>query len=286
MSLLARDRSTAYRLRDGLDVRAERFGPLHAPTAMLEWGSITKTVTAAAAARLQAAGALDLAAPVTALLPAAALPESVTLTSLISHTSGLPRVPVGMTDVLDPYARFSTAVFDDEVLPALAGQWRPPRPLPAYSNLGYAVLTRALEVATGESWWSLARRHVLEPLGVVDVAVDPPQHQRPVVRSWSGTARAPWTMRTGPFVGAGGLWGTFAALEGYAAAALVDRDRDASAPGWQRTGALLWHNGHVRDSGAYVAVDTASGHVVTVHTLGRFVGTADRIAKRLLRRHG
>jgi len=283
VSLLARDRSTAYRLRDGREATVERSGPLHAPNAMLEWGSVAKTVTARAAAGLHAAGLLDLTAPVTAHLPAAALPDSVTLADLISHTSGLPSVPVGMTDVLDPYARFTTAVFDDEVLPALAEQWRPPRPRPAYSNLGYAVLTRALEVTTGEPWWSLARRYALEPLGVTDAAVDPPQHRRPVVRSWSGTARAPWTMHTGPFVGAGGLWGTFAALEQYATAALDDRA--GRAPGWQRTGALRWHNGHVRDSGAFVAVDTASGRVVTVHTLGRFVGTADRVAKRLLRRH-
>lgn len=38
-------------------------------------------------------------------------------------------------------------------------------------------------------------------------------------------------------------------------------------------------------TGSFVAVDTASDRVVTVHTLGRFVGTADRVAQRLVRRH-
>lgn len=284
MSILARDRSTAFRLRTDSAIDAERFGPLHAPATMLEWGSITKTVTAAVATRLAAAGSLDLATPVSTLLPSAALPSAVTLASLIDHTSGLPSVPLGMSDVMDPYARYTTRVFDDEVLPALAAQWRPPKPAPAYSNLGYAVLTRALEQATGEPWWHLAQQLVLEPLGVRDVALDPPADRRPIVRSWRGGARAPWTMHTGPFVGAGGLWGTFDALEAYAAAALRGLADDATAAGWQRSGTLRWHNGHVRDSGCFAGVDTASGRQVTVHTLGRFTGTADRVAKRLLRR--
>ncbi|ERG63394.1 hypothetical protein L332_02875 [Agrococcus pavilionensis RW1] len=285
MSILARDRSTAARLRDGDRVVAERIGPLHRGAPMLEWGSITKTVTAAIAARLAEAGELDLDAPVATLLPATLLPDAVTVRSLIEHTSGLPRVPVGMTDPLDPYAAFSTQRFDAEVVPTLAARRREPRPTPEYSNLGYAVLTRALEDLTDRSWWQLARERVLEPLGVLDVDVVPPAERRPVVRGWSGAPRAPWTMHTGPFVGAGGLWGAFDGLERYASAALRGTGADAWAPGWQVSGTLRWHNGHVRDSGSFVAVDTASDRVVTVHTLGRFVGTADRVAQRLARRH-
>jgi D-alanyl-D-alanine-carboxypeptidase/D-alanyl-D-alanine-endopeptidase len=285
VSFLARDRSTAERLRDGDGVIAERFGPLHRDAPMLEWGSITKTVTAAIAARLANARELDLDAPVATVLPATLLPDAVTVRSLVDHTSGLPRVPTGMGDVFDPYAAFTTERFDLQVVPTLAAERREPKPTPDYSNLGYAVLTRVLEEATGERWWELARARVLEPLGVVDVDVDPPADRRPVVRGWNGSPRAPWTMRTGPFVGAGGLWGTFDALERYATAAARHIGPDAWAPGWQVAGAVRWHNGHVRDSGSFVAVDTASDRVVTVHTLGRFVGTADRVARRLMRRH-
>lgn len=121
---------------------------------------------------------------------------------------------------------------------------------------------------------------MLKPLGVLDVAVDPPAERRPGVRAWSGAPRDQWTVHTGPFVGAGGLWGTFDALERYASAALRHTGADAWGPGWQVAG-----NGHVRDSGSLVAVDTASDRVVTVHTLGRFIGTADRVAQRLVRRH-
>lgn len=60
---------------------------------MLEWGSITKTVTAAIAARLAEAGELDLDAPVAALLPATLLPGAASVRTLIEHHSGLPRVP-------------------------------------------------------------------------------------------------------------------------------------------------------------------------------------------------
>nr|WP_241249382.1 beta-lactamase family protein [Agrococcus sp. KRD186] len=250
---------------------------------MLEWGSITKTVTAALALRLEAAGALCRTDAVVTHLPESGLPASVTVSSLIAHTSGLPRVPAGIDDVFDPYAKYTTEAFDRDVVPTLGQQRQQPKPLPEYSNLGYAVLTRVLETAGGGSWWQLASEHVLKPLGLDDVAVDPPQERRPVVRGWNGEPRVPWTMHTGPFVGAGGLWGTFDALE-RCAPALVRKTADAGSPGWQVQGAVRWHNGHVRDSGAFVAVRPDAERVVTVHTLGRRAGTADRVARRITTR--
>ena len=96
MSWLVRRKSQAYRLRDSGDITAEQIGPLHRGSPMLEWGSISKTVTARITEQLAHAGTLDLSTPVSKYLPEAKLPSTVDVRSLVTHTSGLPRVPKGM----------------------------------------------------------------------------------------------------------------------------------------------------------------------------------------------
>lgn len=65
MSVLLRDRSIAFRLRDRGRIVAEAFGPLHDNRrTLLEWGSVTKTVTAVLTSRLSAQGTVDPSAPV------------------------------------------------------------------------------------------------------------------------------------------------------------------------------------------------------------------------------
>ncbi|WP_144931401.1 beta-lactamase family protein [Kocuria marina] len=46
MSIFVRQRSTAFRLRQSGAVLTEDFGPLHRADTLLEWASVTKTVTA------------------------------------------------------------------------------------------------------------------------------------------------------------------------------------------------------------------------------------------------
>ena len=283
MSLTVRDRSIAYEVRRGGVVTATCVGELQQPPTLLEWGSVTKTVTAQVAARLAERGDLDLAAPVTTYLPDAELPTWVDVSSLLSHTSGLPRLPQGVPfAAADPYARFTTTYFDEHVVPTLGtlhdgtvGTWR-------YSNLGYAVLTRVVERRTGQDWARLARDLVLDPLGLDETTTwhDPERIAR--LRTWTGKVRSTW-VDTGPFIGAGGLLSTFDDLCRYA-------QRIAAAPwtghrpvGWMRSKDLWWHNGHNRDQGALVGFDDGGATTVVVHTLGHRFGTADRRAAKLIR---
>ena len=286
MSWLVRQKSQAYRLRDNGDITAEQIGPLHRSSPMLEWGSISKTVTARITDQLARAGTVDLSAPVSEYLPEAKLQSTVDVRSLVAHTSGLPRVPKGMITTLaearDPYAKYTTAYFDDEVLPTLAEQRTDTLGTFDYSNLGYAVLTRLLEVVTERDWWTLATREVFTPLGITDVAICPDPARVPVLRTWTGSVRQQWA-DTGPFIGAGGVHGTFDALEQYATS-IAAQSPGVKPFGWMEDPELWWHNGHNRDHGAFIGVSRDGSRVVTVHTLGYNAGQADKIAARLERR--
>ncbi|ROR95914.1 beta-lactamase [Salana multivorans] len=285
MSWLVRQKSVAYRLRDGGTVTAEKFGRLHQGAPMLEWGSITKTVTARIAEQLDQAATLDLSAPVAEYLPESQLPETVDVRSLVTHTSGLPRLPEGiitnLVELRDPYAKYTTAYFDAEVLPTLAGQHTGTVGSFDYSNLGYAVLTRLLEVVTGRDWWTLATDEVFAPLRIAEVTITPPPDRVPVLRTWTGSVRQQWK-DTGPFIGAGGVHGTFDALEQYATA--VARHTLGKKPlGWMDDPLLWWHNGHNRDHGAFIGISHDGSRVITVHTLGHRAGRADTTATALVR---
>lgn len=286
MSWLVRRRSTAYRVRDRGGITVERMGPLHLGAPMLEWGSISKTVTARITERLAHAGIIDLSDPVSEYFPETQLPRTVDVLALATHTSGLPQAPRNMVATLgearDPYAKYTNEYFDAEVLPTLAEQLDGTAGSFRYSNLGYAVLTRLLEVASGRDWWALAMDEVFAPLGISGVSISPDPKRVPLLRSWTGGILRQWT-DTGPFIGAGGVHGTFDALEQYATA-VAAQSNGAKPFGWMADDALWWHNGHNLHHGAFIGVSYDGSRVITVHTLGHRSGRADRIAARLERK--
>lgn len=286
VSLAVRDRSRAYEARQKGVTTGKSVGFLQRSPVLLEWGSVTKTVTAQIASRLALAGDIDLAAPVAAYLPDSQLPEWVDVSSLITHTSGLPSLPPGTPLIApDPYAHFTTAFFDERVVPQLGAMHDGTVGISNYSNLGYAVLTRALEKVTGRDWASLASALVLNPLGL-DQATTHHDPQRIVrLRTWGGSIRSTW-VDTGPFVGAGGLLSTFEDLCRYARGMATAPWVERRPIGWMRSRGLWWHNGHNRDQGSFVGFDDHGSTTVVVHTLGYRVGTADRIATKLNRPPG
>lgn len=285
MTLFARQRSRAWRVRIVGEVVDEQFGPLHRRGAMLEWGSITKTATAAIAHRLADTDLLRFTDPVLAHLPDAGLPEIVTVRSLVEHYSGLRRMPsrsvAGRYSSADPFAVFTTEFFDDRVVPRLEHERTGPYGRHWYSNLGYAVLVRILEKATGRTWWDLARDLVFSPMAITDVGVDPTDPRVPELRTLDGTVRTHWALSAGPFVGAGGLIGTFDALESYAIASQRAAPKRDRMLGWSHGSGFWWHDGQVRDHGAWVGVDDAATRVITTHAIGHLIGAADATAMRL-----
>lgn len=272
-----RDHSLAWRLQLADGRVWERRGPLHGEKTLVEWGSVTKPVTAALAHLLAADGVVDLAAPVTHYLPAAPLPRQVTLARLVDHTSGLPAVPPDISWQANPWAKYTPTYFDAHVVPRLGRGRVLHVERFAYSNLGYAVLTRALEVAAGASWPGLVQRKIFGPWGIAGATTVHLPDRVAVLRDRRGRVREQW-QDTGPFVGAGGLLSPLAGLADFA---LGVARHLPTMPGWMRAGDGWWHNGQNRDHGALVEIRPGR-YVVAVHTLGHLPWTADRLASRLL----
>lgn len=129
--------------------------------------SISKTIAAITALQLVEAGALDLDAPIGSLLasdlgvgtPAAGV-TALTIRQLLTHRSG--------------FAKYEDLFFRNEVgscrEAAVFGLTRSLQGTPGerfqYSNLNFCLLGIAIEVLTGERYESVARREVLDPLGI------------------------------------------------------------------------------------------------------------------------
>ena len=136
--------------------------------------SMTKSTTALAILALRDADRLTLDAPLadyvpllTLVAPATRDSAPVTVRHLLTHTAGF------VTD--DPWADRVLGM-SPEALDALieAGTLfaRPPGIAFEYSNLGYALLGRAITNVTGEPYQSFIRRTLLQPLGMTRTTFD------------------------------------------------------------------------------------------------------------------
>ncbi|MGW6913393.1 serine hydrolase domain-containing protein [Kitasatospora sp. NPDC054939] len=155
--------------------------PVRADT-RFEIGSVTKTFTGLLLAEMAARGEVRYDDPIDRYLPARTAPgypheRPITLLHLATHTSGLPRLPVGLVPALvprwftDPYATFGPA----HLLRALPRT--PVRGTPGtqvrYSSLGYGLLGLLLANAAGQRYEELLASRVSGPLGLVDTSCSP-----------------------------------------------------------------------------------------------------------------
>lgn len=157
--------------RDGTPVYVHAYGLSNRETKApattsthYEIGSITKQFTAAAILQLQEAGKLDINATLATYLPDAPHAKEVTLKQLLSHTSGMPEYLDG-ADV-EAWA----------VKPATFGQIMariksrpldfPPGTRWSYSNSGYVLLGRVIEVTSHETYEHYVKTHLLAAAGM------------------------------------------------------------------------------------------------------------------------
>jgi CubicO group peptidase (beta-lactamase class C family) len=154
----------------GLGVRdLETAAPVDGDTAF-RVGSLSKSIIALGVMRLVDQGKLDLDAPLRTVLPRAfdnpwETIAPVTLAQCLEHTAGFDDV------------RFTEIFTKDEglaVRDALAinprsrvVRWRPGT-RHAYTNVGYTLAARAIEVVTGEPFDDYIRREILAPMGIAD----------------------------------------------------------------------------------------------------------------------
>ena len=129
-----------------------------------EIGSITKQFTAAAILQLQEAGKLHIDDKLAMYLPNAPHADEVTLRQLLSHTSGLPEYLDG-PDI--EQVAIKPATFE-QLMARIAG-----KPLDfapgsrwSYSNTGYILLGRVIEIVSHESYRHYVQTHLLDPAGM------------------------------------------------------------------------------------------------------------------------
>jgi CubicO group peptidase (beta-lactamase class C family) len=127
--------------------------------------SSTKSFTGTLAAILHQRGVISLDAPLSRYLPelrmsAPLSADSITLRSLLTHTSGLSNYPI-------VYRTAFSGEHDRETIIRLLAQSRPTPRAYRYDNLGYVVAALAMERATGREWQDLLRDELFRPLGMM-----------------------------------------------------------------------------------------------------------------------
>lgn len=135
-------------------------------TTRYEIGSITKQFTAAAILQLAEAGKIDLDAKVAAYLPLAPHAGEITVRQLLSHTSGLPDYFDGPT--IEVEATKPTTF--DQLISRVKNKPLdfPPGTQWSYSNTGYILLGRLIEVASQDDYKHYVRTHFLGPAGMTN----------------------------------------------------------------------------------------------------------------------
>jgi CubicO group peptidase (beta-lactamase class C family) len=133
--------------------------------------SITKMVVALGVMKLVDQGKLDLDRPLRDYIPDAGIDNPweaespVTLGEVLEHTAGLddmhPNETFGNDDAMSPSAALTLNPRSRVI------RWRPGT-RHAYSNVGYTLAARAIEVATGEPFDTWLRREILAPIGMRD----------------------------------------------------------------------------------------------------------------------
>lgn len=158
------DDSTAVRLETLFDV-----------------ASLTKVVsTTAVAMLLYQRGQLDLETPLGELLPgfvvgrdSARLARQVTIRHLLAHNSGLPGYVEFFRTVATPVELYRACL----ELPIEA----PPGKRAEYSDPGFILLGKALEVLTHEDLSEFARKEIFEPLRMNRTRFSPPAEERAII---------------------------------------------------------------------------------------------------------
>ena len=152
-----------------------------------EIGSVTKVFTGTVLAKLVNDGMVSLDDSVCLYLPRevtnqlSASLQSITLRQLVTHTSGLPRLPnsflANIKDPTNPYLNYTAA----EMYTALAEVTLLSEPGQSYeySNFGMGLLGHLLSLKTSQPYESLVKEIICQPLSMADTTIHltPEQHQ-------------------------------------------------------------------------------------------------------------
>lgn len=174
--------AVAIALIDGPQIRYHLHGLADVANAapvtqhtLFEIGSVSKPLTALAILSQIARGRWQLTQSIAEQtnLPALAT-HTYTLAELLTHRSGLPRLPANMslTDLSNPYA-----IYDDTLLQAALANTEFPEEGFSYSNFGYGLLGWLLQQDLQQSYAEVMQQQVFQPLGMQHAAVQMPGYK-------------------------------------------------------------------------------------------------------------
>ena len=289
---------------------------------LFEIGSITKVFTGLCLADMVEAGVVALDDPIEKHLPPTVEfkqppPRTITLRHLVTHTSGLPRIPlaVAFADQSDPYAKFN----EERLVEILNSyEWQPEAGTEfAYSNLGMGMLGWMLGRKCDTSYEQVVRERICEPLGMADTRMTLNEDQRRRLAAGHNVSGEPvdnW--RFDVLAGAGALLSTANDLLRFAEANLhpdreslqprlakairlsqqphgeTDDSNTAVGLAWMirqgngERGRLLWHNGATGGYSCFLGLLPERGIAVVVltnTTLTEDGNVADVLGLKLLK---
>jgi len=178
--------------------------------------SISKVFTATAVMQLEAAGKIDLKAPVEQYLPGLHFQygpgmRKITIRDLLTHTSGLTD-GINNGDCCDNPAEQQAIIelVNQEVLTL------PPGLTMNYSNIGYGLLGCVIEQVSGQRYGDYLKQHVFAPLGMQHSSVSAPLP--PAVERIKGYRKDSMEMNEPPLrdIAAGGVESSIADMTVFA----------------------------------------------------------------------
>ncbi len=171
---------------------ARNGGRAVTPSTLFDLASLTKVVaTAPMAMLLYERGLLDLEAPVSAIVPefihdAAKDPrrQEVTIRMLLSHSSGLPAY-----EKLFLKANTRAELLQAAFTTPLAAN---PTTRAEYSDIGFIILSIALERLADESLDRFCQREIFAPLTMTNTTFNPPTELRAKIPPTADEREGPW----------------------------------------------------------------------------------------------
>jgi CubicO group peptidase (beta-lactamase class C family) len=190
------------------------------PDSLFEIGSISKTFTGLILARMVEEGKVRLDEPVRELLPAGTVNkpagEEITLLDLVTHHSGLPRMPDNFNpaDPDNPFADYGPEQLYSYV--KSHGVAKPEDATFLYSNLGVGLLGQALADRSGKSYPDLLREEITGPLGMADTVIKlSAEHERRFMQGHDAKHRPVHAWDLDALAGAGAIRSTAGDLLTY-----------------------------------------------------------------------
>ena len=265
------------------------------PDTLFEIGSVSKVFTALLLAESERLGKVSRSDPAAKYLlpatdPAQPALAKITLVSLATHSSGLPRLPanLGPNPDANPYASYDRAALVEGL--RAEGPGAPSGQGTAYSNFGVSVLGEALGAAWNTSYTEALQTHVLAPLSLkatsVGLSGEPPpadlapaHRQGHIVPNWTWNAcAAAGGLRSSARDMAAFLTQCIGKIDTQPISGSIDATLQSQrsddkigghiALGWMLTDdpkhPLAWHNGATRGSHSLIAFDRKSGQGIVI----------------------